>query len=104
MFVSISLSAKRCAYCPSPSAFSHSAIGCIADTDFLRAGTVYPVLCCKERHTRDHWAVRPTIGIAEQATPALTRAWKATTQGESVIWGSPDATGGPLGSGRGDRA
>src|SRR5262245_47982534 len=68
MFVSISLSAKRCASCPSPSPFSHAAIGCIAGTDFFLAGTLYPVLRCKERHTRGHWVVRPTIGTAEQDT------------------------------------
>src|SRR5215475_9262900 len=55
MFVSISLSAKRCAYCPSPSAFNHSAIGGIADTYDLRPTqsprTLYRVRLWMERHS-----------------------------------------------------
>src|SRR5262249_12500407 len=44
--------------------------------------------------------IRAVIGLfvrpsgQPSRTPALTRAWIATTQGESVKWGSPDATGG----------
>jgi len=63
-----------------------------ANTDLLLAGTLYPVPLLQGMSYARSLGVRPS-GLPSR-TPALTRAWIATAQGESVKWGAPDATGG----------